>query len=176
MGPALSITGTPGQCGQVAEGPALQPGTCCRPSTLSPWSPLSGSLTEGFVGMWGTHAASRLQKGCQASCVHACPCVWSPNAFQTAEAQSVSELTAPAFLWGSPPTLRLCVRHREHLLLPAHQTQSPRCRPRRGSETLRGKSGWSALQPCLGKVRPGVAPRPGRACGLLAYCPRDPVT
>ena len=39
--------------GQVA---CLQPGTCCGPSTLSPWAPLSHSLTEGFVGGWGTCA------------------------------------------------------------------------------------------------------------------------
>lgn len=40
----------------VAEWPALQPGTCCGPTTLSPWAPLGRSLTESFVGGWGTHA------------------------------------------------------------------------------------------------------------------------
>ena len=87
--------------GMVAEWPALQPGTCHGPSTLSPWAPLGRSLTGlrrrvGNTCSSVAHAASRLQKGCQASCVCVCihlsPCSGVLPPTQPQRLQGISAL------------------------------------------------------------------------------------
>ena len=98
--------------GMVAEWPALQPGTCRGPSTLSPWAPLGRSLT-GLCRRVGStcssvaHAASRLQKGCHASCVCVCiplsPCSGVLPPTQPQRLQGISALWGvhlPAYIHG----------------------------------------------------------------------------